>query len=188
MGATDLANLTADEFYGLPDTDPYRHAELIDGEVVVTPPSLLHQRIMSQILFAVMAWTREGSNRGEIAPDPGVEISDRNVWVPDLAWWPSERAAAPDQPPAFEGPPALVVEVLSPSTRAFDATRKTSGYARVGVQELWLVDPEPLSAQIFRRSQDAGEFELVGELDPSGQLETPLLPGLSITLDSLTRR
>lgn len=135
-----------------------------------------------------MAWTREGSDRGEVTPDPAVEISDRNVSVPDLAWWPSERAAAADQPPAFEGPPALVVEVLSPSTRVFDATRETSGYARVGVQELWLVDPEPLSAQVFRRSKDTGELKLVEELDAMGQLEGPLLPGLSITLDSLARR
>ncbi len=180
--------ITAAEFYALPDSDEYRHSELIDGEVVVNPPSLQHQRIVNRLLFAIDAWSRESDDRGEVTTEPAVEISSRRVFVPDLAWWPSDRAAPPDQPPAFEGPPALIVEVLSPSTRAFDAIRKTSDHARVGVQELWLIDPEPLGAQVFRRSQDAREFELVLELDRSGRLESPLLPGFSTSLESLVTR
>lgn len=185
--ATVLSGLTSEEFYALPDSDEYRHSELLDGEVVVTPPSLLHQRIVNRLLFAIEAWRREGPSRGEVTTEPAVEIGSRTVYVPDLAWWPSERAAPPDQPPAFDGPPALVAEIFSPSTRAFDATRKLNGYSRVGVQELWLIDPEPLSIQVFLRHH-APMLELFREMKAEGELSSQLLPGFAVLLQDLTRR
>lgn len=177
--------MTAEEFYALPDVDELRHAELLDGEVVVTPPSLLGQRIVTRLLtFLLLGVDADG--RGEVTKHPAVEITVRRVCVPDLAWWPEDRVAPPDEPPAFTGPPALVVEVLSPSTRSFDLLRKRADYSRVGVEELWLIDPEPIAAQLYRRQ--GGELELVEELDADGLLASPLLPGLEVSLGRLTRR
>lgn len=182
------ARLTAAEFYALPDSDDYRHSELIDGEVVVNPPSLLHQRILTRLLGAVDSWTQGGPARGEVTTEPAVQINAGRVYVPDLAWWPSERTAPPDQPPAFSGPPALIAEVLSPSTRTFDATRKASDYARIGVKELWLIDSDPLAAQIHRSSAGGAGFALVEELGAAGTLTSPLLPSLAVALETLARR
>jgi Uma2 family endonuclease len=78
------------------------------------------------------------------------------------------------------------VEVLSPSTRSFDVLRKREDYSRVGVQELWLIDPEPLAAQLYRRG--GGELELVEELDQAGTLTSPLLPGFAVPLARLRHR
>jgi Uma2 family endonuclease len=39
------------------------------------------------------------------------------------------------------GPPDLVLEVLSPSTRAHDGLTKRALYGRAGVREYWLADP-----------------------------------------------
>ena len=41
--------------------------------------------------------------------------------------------------------PDLLLEVLSPSNRAYDRKRKRDRYERAGVREFWLVDPDAKS-------------------------------------------
>jgi Uma2 family endonuclease len=41
-----------------------------------------------------------------------------------------------------KGAPELVVEILSPKTRRLDLVNKKQEYARAGVKELWIIDPE----------------------------------------------
>jgi Uma2 family endonuclease len=41
-----------------------------------------------------------------------------------------------------EGCPDFVVEILSPKTRRLDLENKMRTYARQGVQELWIIDPD----------------------------------------------
>lgn len=184
--------MTWEEFLALPDAPEYRHAELIDGVIVLNPPTRLHQRVVARLVAALDAWTREEVDRGEATMDPAVQISVRRGYLPDVAWFPEERCGPRDDTEAaFSGPPALVVEVLSPSTRAFDALRKRVDYARVGVDELWLVDPEEPAAQVYRRPASPGEvvgLELVEELGADGALRSPLLPGFAVVLGALLRR
>ncbi|MGH3612487.1 MAG: Uma2 family endonuclease, partial [Pseudonocardia sp.] len=85
----------------------------------------------------------------------------------------------------------LAIEVLSPSTRAFDVVRKRADYARVGVGELWLIDPEGPAALILRPLAEAttpGEFVVVDDLDAAGELTSPQLPGLAIRVGGLLAR
>ena len=42
----------------------------------------------------------------------------------------------------IDEPPDIVVEILSPSTRGIDLVRKMALYARSGVPEYWIADPE----------------------------------------------
>lgn len=183
--------LSWEDFLTLPDVPDYRHAELIDGEVVVNALSRLHQQVVMRLASALDAWTRAQPGRGEVTLDPPVQVAAARGYLPDVAWFPAERCAPPGQPPAFTGPPALVVEVLSPTTRAIDAVRKRTDYARVGVEVLWLVDPDEPAALILRRPAGASadaEFVLAGELDAEGTLASPPLPDLAITLGDLLAR
>ena len=41
---------------------------------------------------------------------------------------------------AIEGPPTLVVEILSPSTTRIDRVRKRELYAQYGIPYYWIVD------------------------------------------------
>lgn len=90
---------------------------------------------------------------------------------------------------AFRGPPALVVEVLSPSTRAFDADRKRVDDGRAGVDELWLIDATVPAAQVYRvqRAKD-GELVLMAEVGAGEDLTSPLLPGFALQVGALVRR
>lgn len=177
------------EFLTLPDE--YRHAELIDGEIVMNPPSSRHQLVVLQLAIALKGWCDGAPGRGEITMDPAVGITERRGYLPDLAWFPPQRCAPPGEPPVFTNPPGLAVEVLSPSTRIFDAVRKLADYARVGVDELWLVDPEPARAIVCRHrsgSTTGEEFDASTELDSADALTSPLLPGFSVVVGDLVRR
>jgi Uma2 family endonuclease len=182
--------LTWQEFLDLPDDDRYRHAELINGEVVVTAATPLHQQIVARLWGAVDAWARAAGGRGEVTIEPGVQITERRGYLPDVAWYRQSKCAPPGQPPAFEQPPDLVVEVLSPSTRSLDAIRKRNDYAAVGVSELWLIDPDEPEARILRPSDVLPDVFIDAETDigADGLLSSPLLPGFAVRVGDLVAR
>jgi Uma2 family endonuclease len=55
----------------------------------------------------------------------------------------------------IEGPPDLAIEVLSPSTRSYDRKTKLACYARFGIPEFWLVDPEAHEIEQLVRPEHA---------------------------------
>jgi Uma2 family endonuclease len=187
--------LTWDEYFSLPE-DELRHAELIDGVVFVNPPSRPHQFIVGELFAAIREWVRAKPGRGEVTFEPLVRITERHGYQPDVAWYPEDRLPAGDG--YWDAPPALVIEVLSPSTRVVDLNRKPADYARIGVEELWIVDPDLLTVRVHRRDR-AGNLELFetrgvrgamagGDAPPEPfPLETPLMRGLAIPLRSLVR-
>lgn len=187
--ATATSGLTWAEFLELPDEPRYKHAELVDGEVIlVNPPTWRHQHVVGSLQASIWVWIRAGSGRGSVTMDPPVQIGARRGYLPDIAWFREENARPAAGEQYVSAPPDLAVEVLSPSTRAFDIVRKRTDYARVGVRELWLVDPDGPTALIMRlpdEPREPAEFVLVEELEPHGVLRTPLLPGLEIPLTTL---
>jgi Uma2 family endonuclease len=48
----------------------------------------------------------------------------------------------------MEGPPDLVIEIISPSSAGIDRIRKAATYATFGVPEYWIVDPEEESIEV----------------------------------------
>lgn len=88
----------------------------------------------------------------------------------------------------IQGTPALVVEILSPSTRTRDREVKRRLYQRAGVREYWLVDPDLNAVTVYRRTHD-GAFPLAAHVtaEQHDTLETPLVPGWSVALTRLFR-
>lgn len=181
-----LTGLSWEQFLELLDDPEYKNAELIDGQVVVNPPSWLHQRIATTLMRLIGNWIAEGEGRGEVTFNPPVRITDRRGYLPDVASYREERVAQLSADAHPDSPPDLAVEVLSPSTRAFDVVRKRADYARLGVEELWLIDPEAPAALVLRR--EGAEFVVALDLDADGELTSPLLPGLAVRVGSLTER
>jgi Uma2 family endonuclease len=83
----------------------------------------------------------------------------------------------------IQGPPDLVVEVLSDSTRRRDETVKRTLYERYGVDEYWVVDPVHETVKIHRRS--GASFVRVAEIstEAGGTITTPLLPGFALDVN-----
>jgi len=179
-------NLTWDEFLALPYE--LRNVALIDGEVVMNPPTAQHELIVQNLILAFRQWTARAPGRDEVSTQQPVKITDRRGYQPDVPWYRPE-ACAPGAPAGFVGPPSLVVEVLSPSTRAFDQLRKRADYQAAGIAELWFIDPDPNApcVRVCRRPALGARFD-EHELGPDDELASPLLPGFGVAVRALYRR
>lgn len=79
-----------------------------------------------------------------------------------------------------EGPPDLIIEVLSPSNRGHDLLTKRALYAQAGVREYWIVDPMEQTVEILTLDRDAFHRSQLS----SGQesVISPLLSGARFPL------
>jgi Uma2 family endonuclease len=68
-------------------------------------------------------------------------LTDLIVFQPDLAFFSRKRRNSLTDNVA-EGAPDLVVEILSASTARLDIDQQLVVYARTGVSELWIIDPD----------------------------------------------
>ena len=177
--------LTYDDFLLFPD-DGRRH-EIIDGEHYVTPsPSLRHQVLVGRLHFAIELFLRQHSGAGQVFVAPlDVLFTKWDVVEPDVLYVASDQRDILTEK-NVQGPPALVIEILSKGTRKTDEQVKRRLFERGGVREYWLVDPELDLVKVFRRQGD-GSFPRVAELsrEQHDVLATPLMPGLAIGLDEL---
>jgi Uma2 family endonuclease len=175
---------TYEDFLLFPD-DGRRH-EIIDGEHYVTAsPNTRHQRLVGRLFVALNDHLREHPEQGEVFFAPfDVVMSFCDVVEPDLLLVTGDQAEIVTEK-NVQGPPALVVEILSPSTRKRDVQIKRRAYERLGVREYWIVDPELDLIKVFRRSADRLPRVAEFSTEEHDVLETPLLPGLSISLEKL---
>ncbi len=175
--------MTAREFLALPEAQLGRPWNLVEGELVMTDATLLHQRVVAGLFHELRTWIAGGPGRGEVTLPISVLIDDRNVYTPDLLWY--AQARLPADPTARPyAVPDLAVEVRSPSTWRHDIGAKKAGYERAGLRELWLVDTAARAVLVFRRSgPDAPTFDVAPELGAGDVLESPLLGGFGVPVD-----
>jgi Uma2 family endonuclease len=162
--------------------DDGRRYEIIDGELfdVSAAPSPSHQRVAKRLLRQLEAYF-EAPGRGEVFIAPvDVVLTTWDVFEPDLVVV-TERGQVTAR--AVEGSPALVVEVLSPSTRSYDRTKKGRRYAALGISHFWVVDPAEARLQCYRLEE--GAYQLVAGGQGSVVLTHSDFPGLTIDLAPL---
>ncbi|MEZ5288357.1 MAG: Uma2 family endonuclease [Vicinamibacterales bacterium] len=177
--------LTVDDLLLWPD-DGKRH-ELIDGvHYVSASPSTRHQAISGRLFLSLGNFFVAHPALGRVFYAPCDVVFTRwDLVVPDLL------VIAADQldiltAKNIQGPPAIVIEILSPSTRKVDEQIKRRLFERGDVREYWVADPELDLIKVYRRAADGG-FPRVAELTREGgdTLTTPLLPGWSLALDAI---
>jgi len=168
---------TYEEFARLPD-DGQRY-EVIGGELFVTPtPRAIHQKILMRLGAALEVFAVE-HGVGELFGPLDVLFGEEDYLAPDLVFVRHDRLDMVTDRGA-EGPPDLVVEVLSPKTAIRDRGIKRVRYAHFGVPEYWIVDPTRQWIEVYRLQEDA---ERPAEI-ASERLEwQPVSEGPVLTLD-----
>ena len=156
--------------------------ELLDGELTMVPaPNLRHQRIGTRLGALLHAFVQE-RDLGEVFHAPcDVVLSNTDVVQPDLLFVSEERAHLLLGGDNVLGAPDLVVGILSPSTAGRDRTLKRALYARHGVKEYWLVDPDARTVTVLRLG--AGDFEVAAIYGEGQTMASPTLSGFSADLD-----
>ena len=173
---------TYDDLRELPDDG--RRWEIVEGALVeMTGPSTAHGRVMRNLLtHLVPVLNRAAADwyaapLDVVLPDGSVVEPDLLAILPDGLAWPSLRG--------IEGPPDLVVEVVSPSSRQHFTVTKRALYGRTGVREYWLVDPEARSVDVLVRQQ-AG-LRLHRHHAGATDFVSPLLGGAAFPIAALFR-
>lgn len=170
--------MTVAEFLGWDDGTDTRH-ELIDGvPVAMAPPASFHRTVVANVGVAI---DRRLAARPpcRVETEAGIRLDDRSWYVADQA----ATCAPIANTPAVEAP-FLIVEVLSPSTKAFDLQVKVKRYSVLpSVEEIWLVDSERRWVQVWQRS---GEVWIVRILEAEESFDSAAL-GDRVTLAELYR-
>jgi Uma2 family endonuclease len=174
--------MTLAEFLSWDDGTDARY-ELIDGIAVpMAPAARAHGALSGNIVGAIHSALR---SRPEctVYVEAGIVPPNRaeNFYVPDL----SVSCDEPDDDEPQLRNPVLIVEILSPSTAAFDRTRKISDYRLIpSVREILLLNPRRISAEIWRRAGDGWAHEAIE--NPGATLTLNCIP-LSILIGALYR-
>ncbi len=140
---------TYQDYLTIPEDTSRRH-EIVDGELFVTPaPRARHQQVVTN-LARILGTLAVGHGLGEVFVGPiTVHLHDEGVVEPDVLFVRGDRLGIVDPEGAVNGPPDLVVEVLSPSNRSYDRTIKRKLYMENGVAELWIIDANERTVEIW---------------------------------------
>ena len=98
----------------------------------------------------------------------------------DVAFISNQRLAKASPDGYLDVAPELIVEIVSPNDRWSDITAKLEDYFSVGVQMVWLVDPQRRCVSCYRSPT---KLSVVG---PNGALTAePMLPGFTLPVSDL---
>ncbi|MBI5181890.1 MAG: Uma2 family endonuclease [Nitrospirae bacterium] len=171
---------TYEDYERLPEGAPY---QLIGGELIMTPaPIPYHQKILGKIFFEMNKFV-EKNNLGDVYISPiDVYFSQTDVYQPDIIFISKDRLNIIGEK-KIEGPPDLVIEILSPATAYYDLRIKKDVYEKSGVKEYWIVDPMQKTIEVFINKN--GKFESLGNL--KDVVKSSLIEGFNIEVREIFR-
>jgi Uma2 family endonuclease len=152
MQAAQIQPLTVKDYRSLPETGP--RYQLIEGDLIMAPaPNRFHQDISGNICYLLRDYL-EQHPLGKLYQAPfDVYFDQFNAHQPDIAFFSKANERFLTDAGA-EGAPDFIVEILSPKTAFLDKKTKRQVYARSGVKELWLVDPDVKMVHVYFLQQD----------------------------------
>ncbi len=170
---------TREDYERLPE---HVKAELIDGEIFVTPaPSDWHEAVLARLMFRLHDhFGGESPNRlrGSRTEVCAWEEGEEKILQPDAVVFPEGTKSTGRD---WKAPtPVCVAEVLSPSTATRDRGAKTRLYAAAGVREAWLVDPDAETIEVFDLATKQGRVFVKGE-----RAESRAIPGFGVDVAAL---
>lgn len=163
-----------------------RMAELVAGKLEVLPmPTWLHQLMVDWLCDQLKACIRDGvGGRVLTAPLP-VRLFPGTIREPDVMYF--ARGSEPEDPRGYPTKVDLAMEVVSEGTEARqrDYEDKRIDYAKAGISEYWIVDPE--EQQILVLVLDGDGYVDHGKFTGAQTATGQLLPDLRIDVEELMK-
>ena len=169
------------ELLAVPGEGRYEWAE---GSLVeMSPPGAEHGR-SSLFLAEILDVYAQEHDLGVVFPDGLAVRLGASARIPDVAFFRNEHLDRV-RPTHAEGPPDLVVEVVSPGSGARDRGEKFDEYEAAGVEEYWIVDPGRRLAEFYRLED--GVYRAVLP-DGEGHVYSSALKGFWLRVEWLWNR
>lgn len=183
--ASPASLITAEEFARMQFDQP---VELVRGELFfpygedeMTRPSYGHGWVCAEIARLIGNWAI-GSRQGRVVTNDSWIKTERDpdsVRGADVAYIRMERLPSGKLPlRPSDQVPDLCVEVLSPHDRWRDVHDKIAEYLACGVKEVWIVNPERRTVEVFREDVPPIVYQ------DQQQLTSSELPEFSTQVDS----
>jgi Uma2 family endonuclease len=165
---------TVADYMALPD-EP--RMELFDGELFMSPsPNDRHQIAVLNLGTALRRFVKDrGLGEVFVAPFDCI-LSDDVVVQPDVLFVTTASLGRIRE--RLHGPPDLAIEVLSRGHAERDRIVKRDLYARHGVREFWIVDPDAHTIEVM--TQEGAGWKFAGLFSGDEPVRSPLLPGLDL--------
>lgn len=177
--AITARRLTVEDLDAIPEEHPGDRHELIAGELVVTRVLIIKHQIASMNLVRELGQHVHTRGLGMLFhPQTGIRLADDTLLIPDALFVARDRLRILGAK-TVDGPPDLMVEILSPGTRRRDLETKRELYARFGVKEYWIVDPDEETVTVFGLI-DEGYEAIPAAAD--GTIRSRVFPDLALTL------
>jgi Uma2 family endonuclease len=173
--------VTAEQLAEIP-SDELRY-ELVEGHLHrMSPVGGIHGMLVLRLGSALAGWVQE-HGLGVVMTEAGFVLArdPDTVRAPDLAFVRTDRIPAGGVPRGFwQGPPDLVVEILSPDDRPSDVHAKVQGYLQRDVRLVWILDPDARQVMVHRFAAAPATIAIDGTLDGED-----VLPGFTYPLRRL---
>lgn len=150
---------------------------------MASPSPRIHHQVVGKRLILAISESLDGAAKDRGLRDVNLVLGKHDIVEPDIVY------VAEDQKEIIEeayvrGVPSLVIEVLSDPR--LDRVRKRDLYARYGVPEYWIADPDADRVEVYRLGADGyGKPDII---EPSDTLTFQRIPGLAIDVAAIFAR
>ncbi|WP_127583640.1 Uma2 family endonuclease [Paenibacillus koleovorans] len=171
------------ETYAAMPDDGNRY-EVVDGklELMSPGPVFAHQSVSGELEFLL----KNSCRSDYVICDAPLDLilSDTDIRQPDLMMIHRSRLSILTRR-GVEGAPDLVVEILSPGSRKRDKVGKARTYAKYGVPEYWIVDPDAVTLERYLLQEGKAMFELEDLFEENDTVASDKLPCVSFCVKEL---
>ena len=159
-----------------------RLVEFSNGYIeVLAMPTMRHQLIVMFLCDALRAFVKDRVAARVLVAPFRIRLWPEKFREPDVMLMLPEHGARMGN--EFWDGADLVVEVVSDDDRRRDLETKRFEYARAGIPEYWIVDPQ--NNQITVLTLNGTSYAIGGEFGPGGRAESVLLRGFGVPVDDV---
>lgn len=175
--ATATHKLTYRQYLESPEIK--QRYEIVDGvmELMSPAPNVPHQRTVFRFAMALQQFVKAG-DLGEVIISPWDIIISRKplrTRQPDLFFVSHARQEILKN--QVEGPPDVVVEILSPGNTPKKVQAKLEDYARLGIPECWILAATAKTLEVLELAE--GTYRSAGVCSPGSPVNSKVLRGFT---------